>query len=47
MYVAEQNELNDDSLNKELSLMDTLLKQKIMNMSKEVSAPKDDWQFKQ
>jgi hypothetical protein len=45
-YVKEQAVLKDDSLNKELSIIDTLLKQKSSEI-KVNSRPKDDWQFKQ
>jgi Ca-activated chloride channel family protein len=45
-YVKEQAVLKDDSLNKELTIIDTLLKQKSSEI-KVNSRPKDDWQFKQ
>ena len=45
-YLREQTILKDDSLNKELTVIDTLLKQKTSEI-KVNSRPKDDWQFKQ
>jgi Ca-activated chloride channel family protein len=46
LYVTEQKELNDTSLNKELAILDKLLEQKITATAK-ASKSKDDWQFKQ
>ncbi len=45
LYVKEQAILKDDSLNKELVIIDTLLKQKSSEI-KVNSRPKDDWQFR-
>ena len=44
-YVSEMNALGDDSLNKELSIIDTLLSQEVAKSTQNVN-PKDDWQFK-
>ena len=46
IYVAEQKALNDESLNKELAILDTLLKQKTSTIDKQPNS-RDDWQFKQ
>ena len=46
VYIAEQAVLKDESLNKELAILDTLLSQKITTINREVQS-KDDWQFKQ
>ena len=46
VYLREQAVLKDDSLNKELNILDTLLKQKSSEI-KANSRPKDDWEFKQ
>ena len=46
VYVAEQAVLKDESLNKELVILDTLLSQKTTTINREVQS-KDDWQFKQ
>ena len=45
-YIKEKDSLKDESLNKELAIIDTLLKQKILEIKVD-SKPKDDWQFKQ
>jgi len=45
VYVREQAILKDDSLNKELNIINKLLKQKSSEIK--TSRPKDDWQFKQ
>ncbi len=45
-YIKEMSILKDDSLNKELSIIDTLLKQKSIEI-KSKNIPKDDWEFRQ
>ena len=47
-YVAEKKELNDESLMKELTILDTLLAQKttVIETKAKSSQSKDDWQFK-
>jgi len=45
-YMAEQKILKDDSLNKELVIIDKLLAQKTTTIDKKINS-KDDWQFKQ
>jgi Ca-activated chloride channel family protein len=46
VYVKEQKELNDDSLKRELDILDTLLEQKISTIDK-TSKLRDDWKFEQ
>jgi hypothetical protein len=45
-YMVEQKILKDDSLNKELVIIDKLLAQKTTSIDKKINS-KDDWQFKQ
>jgi len=46
-YISEQKVLKDDSLNKELTVLDKLLSQKTTIIQKKEAKSKDDWQFKQ
>lgn len=45
-YIKEMSILKDDSLNKELSIIDTLVKEKSIEI-KSKSVVKDDWEFRQ
>lgn len=44
-YVSEMDVLNDDSLKKELGILDTLLKEKTSTITP-LDKPADDWQFR-
>ncbi len=46
-YVKEMSILKDDSLKRELTTIDTLLKQKSVDIVVDSNKSKDDWQFKQ